>query len=76
LWIQIKHATQKNVDGSAKNLTDFDSDLWKTLSNWSKVITDKGAIDIFNRKAGIRWENKFRSEYRRPNTSNYNDIAL
>lgn len=76
ILIQLKHTTQKNADGSAKNLTTFDSDLWKTLSNWSKVITDKEEIDIFNRKAGIIWENKFRSKYRRPNTSNYNDIAL
>jgi hypothetical protein len=41
ILIQLKHTTQKNADGSAKNLTTFDSDLWKTLSNWSKVITDK-----------------------------------
>lgn len=43
ILIQLKHTTQKNADGSAKNLTTFDSDLWKTLSNWSKVITDKNA---------------------------------
>jgi len=43
ILIQLKHTTQKNADGSAKNLTTFDADLWKTLSNWSKVITDKNA---------------------------------
>jgi len=43
ILIQLKHTIQKNADGSAKNLTTFDSDLWKTLSNWSKVITDKSA---------------------------------
>lgn len=43
ILIQLKHTTQKNANGSAKNLTTFDSDLWKTLSNWSKVIVDKNA---------------------------------
>lgn len=43
ILIQLKHTTQKNACGSAKNFTTFDSDLWKTLSNWSKVITDKNA---------------------------------
>ncbi|MFZ2725236.1 MAG: ABC-three component system protein [Methylococcaceae bacterium] len=38
--IQLKHTTQKNADNTPKNLTNFDLDLWKTLSNWSKVITD------------------------------------
>ncbi|MBL6987042.1 MAG: hypothetical protein ISR72_08410 [Methylobacter sp.] len=43
ILIQLKHTTQKNAGGFAKNLTNFDSDLWKTLSNWSKVIADKNA---------------------------------
>jgi hypothetical protein len=43
ILIQLKHTIQKNADGSAKNLTTFDSALWKTLSNWSKVIADKNA---------------------------------
>lgn len=38
--IQLKHTVQTNADGSPKNLTTMDVDLWKTLSNWSKVITD------------------------------------
>lgn len=41
ILIQLKHTTQQKADGSSKNLTTYDSDLWKTLSNWSKVITDK-----------------------------------
>ena len=43
ILIQLKHTTQQKADGSPKNLTSYDSDLWKTLSNWSKVITDKVA---------------------------------
>jgi hypothetical protein len=43
ILIQLKHTIQKNADGSAINLTNFDVDLWKTLSNWSKVITDTNA---------------------------------
>ena len=38
---QLKHSIQTNADGSIKNLTELDSDLWKTLSNWCNVITDK-----------------------------------
>jgi hypothetical protein len=43
ILIQLKHTTQQKTDGSLKNLTTFDPDLWKTLSNWSKVITDNDA---------------------------------
>ncbi len=38
LLIQTKHTTQKNAAGEPINLTERDNDLWKTLSNWSKVI--------------------------------------
>ena len=43
ILIQLKHTTQRKRDGSLINLTTFDPDLWKTLSNWSKVISDKGS---------------------------------
>lgn len=43
LLIQLKHTVQQNTDGTTINLTNLDSDLWKTLSNWSKVITDTKA---------------------------------
>ena len=43
ILIQLKHTVQKKADGTADNLTKYDSDLWKTLSNWTKVITDKVA---------------------------------
>lgn len=38
---QVKHTVLNKADGAPKNLTTYDLDLWKTLSNWSKVITDK-----------------------------------
>lgn len=39
--IQLKHTIKKNINGNPINLTNKDDDLWKTLSNWSKVICDK-----------------------------------
>ena len=39
--VQLKHTVQKNVKNLPINLTDKDDDLWKSLSNWSKVICDK-----------------------------------
>lgn len=35
IYYQVKHTIHKN-----SNLTTRDLDLWKTLSNWSKVISD------------------------------------
>lgn len=43
LLIQVKHTIQEKKDETPKNLTTLDSDLWKTLSNWSKVISDTNA---------------------------------
>ena len=41
IFYQIKHTIKKKSDDTAVNLTKSDIDLWKTLSNWSKVISDK-----------------------------------
>jgi hypothetical protein len=38
--IQVKHTVQKTVENIPTNLSERDPDLWKTLSNWSKVICD------------------------------------
>lgn len=38
--VQLKHTVQTKASGDPKNLTTMDSDLWKSLSNWSKVIVD------------------------------------
>jgi hypothetical protein len=40
LLVQLKHTVQKNAQGSPVNLTSLDTDLWKSISNWCKVITD------------------------------------
>lgn len=40
LYIQVKHTTDLAADGTPVNLTNLSEDLWKTLSNWSKLITD------------------------------------
>lgn len=37
---QLKHTTQNNAAGAPINLTELDLDLWKTLFNWAKVISD------------------------------------
>ncbi|MBF4302810.1 hypothetical protein, partial [Vibrio anguillarum] len=36
---QLKHTVKtSNVTNKPANLTDLDSDLWKTLSNWVDII--------------------------------------
>ncbi|CVI61382.1 MULTISPECIES: hypothetical protein [Agrobacterium] len=40
LLVQLKHTVQTNAAGLPKNLTTTDGDLWKSLSNWAKVISD------------------------------------
>jgi len=41
LLIQLKHSIQEKKDGTAINFTTLDTDLWHTIYNWSKVITDE-----------------------------------
>ena len=38
---QVKHTVQTNAAGAPVALTELDADLWKTLYNWSQVISDK-----------------------------------
>lgn len=38
--MQLKHSIQTNASGEVVNLTERDSDLWKTLSNWVNIIND------------------------------------
>ncbi len=40
LYIQVKHTIDAAANGSNANLTRLSEDLWKTLSNWSKLISD------------------------------------
>lgn len=41
IFYQVKHTVMKKKDGDAISLKTSDIDLWKTLSNWVQVITDK-----------------------------------
>ena len=36
--LQLKHTTQTNGSGEKINLTERDSDLWKTISNWIAFV--------------------------------------
>lgn len=45
ILIQLKHTIQKKEDGAPANLTELDEDLWKTISRWSDIISEKNAID-------------------------------
>ncbi|MBB6221308.1 hypothetical protein [Rhizobium leguminosarum] len=38
--VQLKHTVQTSAQGRAINLTTLDSDLWKSISNWCKLISD------------------------------------
>ncbi|MFS8050673.1 hypothetical protein [Rhizobium sp. BR 314] len=40
LLVQLKHTVQTSAQGLPINLTTLDSDLWKSISNWCKLIVD------------------------------------
>ena len=52
ILIQVKHTVQTKADGTSTNLTELDSDLWKTINNWGAVITDKndGRINLASQR--------------------------
>ncbi|MGQ7856601.1 hypothetical protein ACUN24_20380 [Pedobacter sp. WC2501] len=39
-YIQVKHTIASVKNGSRPNLTQKDTDLWKTISNWVNIIND------------------------------------
>lgn len=41
ILMQLKHTLKTNVEGKPVNLTERDTDLWKTLHNWINLINDK-----------------------------------
>lgn len=46
ILFQLKHSSQRKQDGTIKNLTDLDNDLWHTLYNWAnKINTIKDFLD-------------------------------
>ncbi|MEF2095140.1 hypothetical protein V3595_10770 [Bacillus sp. CFBP9009] len=40
ILIQLKHSIETRADGGIVNLTEKDEDIWKTISNWIKIIND------------------------------------
>lgn len=38
---QLKYTTEKNAEDGTGKLTILSLDMWKTLSNWAKMISDK-----------------------------------
>ena len=59
LLLQTKHSVTINADGSIQNLTELDSDLWKTLSNWTDFIKAGGSNgDFLNKHSFIMVTNK------------------
>lgn len=40
LLFQLKHTVTLNASGNPVNLAPLDDDLWKTMSNWVKIISD------------------------------------
>lgn len=54
--MQAKHTVQKNVDGSAQNLTTLDKDLWKSISNWVDFI--KNDNNFLSRNSFVLITNK------------------
>jgi hypothetical protein len=47
ILIQTKHTIQIKKDFSSINLTERDKDLWKTISNWVKVINENTETEKF-----------------------------
>ena len=41
ILVQLKHTVRSNAKGAPVALTELDSDLWKTIYNWSQVISDE-----------------------------------
>lgn len=40
ILVQLKHTVQTNAAGSPIALAELSADLWKTLYNWARIITD------------------------------------
>ncbi len=58
---QAKHTIIKNAKGNPQNLTDLDTDLWKTLSNWVDFINSDKNSDFLDRHTFILITNKSES---------------
>ena len=52
--LQTKHTVQKNAKGDQINLTERDSDLWKTINNWILFIEASEEIETFLIKTSFK----------------------
>lgn len=52
---QIKHSVQKNAKNETINLSNRDTDLWKTISIWMEFIDEQP--DVFS-ESQVRFSNK------------------
>ncbi len=50
ILIQTKHTIQSKKNNTTINLTERDKDLWKTISNWVKIINESSDSKNFVRK--------------------------
>lgn len=50
ILIQTKHTIQTKKDSTTINLTERDKDLWKTISNWVKIISENNDSNSFIQK--------------------------
>ncbi|MGP9797591.1 ABC-three component system protein [Halomonas sp. 86] len=41
ILFQLKHTVQSGTTGRTIALTELDGDIWKTLNNWAKIISDE-----------------------------------
>lgn len=55
---QAKHTIIRNAKGNPQNLTDLDTDLWKTLSNWVDFINVDISSDFLKKHSFILVTNK------------------
>ncbi|SFB27862.1 ABC-three component system protein [Algoriphagus aquimarinus] len=58
---QAKHTIIKNAKGKPQNLTELDTDLWKTLSNWADFIIADKSSDFLKKHTFILVTNKSES---------------
>lgn len=58
---QAKHTVIKNAKGNPQNLTELDTDLWKTLSNWVDFINADKCSDFLKTHTFILVTNKSES---------------
>lgn len=61
--LQLKHTLQTNTHNKPKNLTTSDSDLWKTLFNWTNVIKEQSdQLEFIKNTSFVLVTNKSKSD--------------